>query len=143
MCLFRSSSSSQGAQGRQGAQGTQGIQGIQGIKGAQGISGISGTTGLQGIQGSIGDGVTKLYVDGSLNSRDASINSIFNIINNKLDATSIFYTKIQSDSLYYKIVAKPLSSTSPGLVGYIAFDSSYLYACVSTNKWTRTVMSAW
>lgn len=34
------------------------------------------------------------------------------------------------------------ASTSPGAPGQLAFDSTYLYVCVSTNSWRRIALSA-
>jgi len=42
------------------------------------------------------------------------------------------------------IVSVPAHNNSPGTVGQIAYDSSYLYVCVNTNMWIRSaVMSSW
>jgi hypothetical protein len=37
----------------------------------------------------------------------------------------------------------PSSSTSTGLVGDYAADTSYLYICVSNNNWRRVPLAAW
>jgi hypothetical protein len=34
-------------------------------------------------------------------------------------------------------VPPPASSTSTGIVGQVAFDSTYVYICVATNTWRR------
>lgn len=34
-------------------------------------------------------------------------------------------------------VPVPVSSTSTGIVGQVAFDDTYIYICVSTNRWKR------
>lgn len=38
-------------------------------------------------------------------------------------------------------VAKPLNSTSTGVVGQIAFDTEYVYICVSPSTWRRVPAS--
>jgi hypothetical protein len=40
-------------------------------------------------------------------------------------------------------VPVPATSTSPGVSGQIAHDSTYLYTCVAHNTWKRTPLSAW
>jgi len=37
----------------------------------------------------------------------------------------------------------PVGSTAPGTKGDIAWDSSYIYVAVDTNKWKRAALSAW
>jgi hypothetical protein len=35
----------------------------------------------------------------------------------------------------------PTSSTSPGVMGQIAYDAVYVYMCVATNTWRRWAAS--
>lgn len=37
----------------------------------------------------------------------------------------------------------PLSTNSTGTEGEIAYDSNYLYVCVSNNTWKRTILATW
>lgn len=37
----------------------------------------------------------------------------------------------------------PLSSTDNGVVGEIRVTSNYLYVCVATNTWVRTILNTW
>jgi len=46
----------------------------------------------------------KVYVDGSLVSRDTSINSIWTYLDNYLDASDLFYTKTQVDASFALLV---------------------------------------
>lgn len=32
----------------------------------------------------------------------------------------------------------PLTSTSPGTAGDLAYDSNHIYICIATNTWRRT-----
>jgi hypothetical protein len=41
------------------------------------------------------------------------------------------------------IVQPPTTSTSNGTKGQIAYDSSYIYLCVSANTWMRSPLSSW
>jgi len=36
----------------------------------------------------------------------------------------------------------PVTSTSPGVAGQIAWDASYIYVCIATNSWKRTLLSS-
>ena len=48
---------------------------------------------------------------------------------------------VQVDSS--KIIATPpLTPTSPGIPGQIAFDDDYGYFCVATNRWKRWALMA-
>lgn len=35
----------------------------------------------------------------------------------------------------------PVSNTSNGVAGQIAYDGSYVYVCVATNKWGRSALT--
>ena len=37
----------------------------------------------------------------------------------------------------------PASATATGTAGQIAYDTNYLYACVSASTWKRTALSSW
>jgi len=41
------------------------------------------------------------------------------------------------------MVSAPATSSSSGISGQTAFDSSYFYVCVSPNTWKRIVLSSW
>lgn len=41
------------------------------------------------------------------------------------------------------MVSAPATSSSSGISGQTAFDSSYFYVCISTNTWKRIEMEAW
>jgi len=40
-----------------------------------------------------------------------------------------------------QIVAVPVSSTSAGIPGQIAYGGGFFYVCVATNQWQRAVLS--
>ncbi len=42
-----------------------------------------------------------------------------------------------------EIVSAPGSASSNGLVGQIAYDSSYIYVCIAPNTWKRAAISTW
>lgn len=37
----------------------------------------------------------------------------------------------------------PSSATDTGIKGQVAWDSSYIYVCVSDDAWKRTALSSW
>ena len=40
-----------------------------------------------------------------------------------------------------EVVGTPTHSTSTGVIGQIAYDATYLYVCVSTSTWRRTILA--
>ncbi len=40
-------------------------------------------------------------------------------------------------------VTAPATTASTGAPGQLAYDSSWLYVCVSTNTWVRTALATW
>jgi hypothetical protein len=64
----------------------------------------------------------------ALQSNVATIYSNISTINNQLQAT------VQSN-------ATPVSSSSVGSAGQIAYDSTHIYVCVATNTWLRANLS--
>ena len=42
-----------------------------------------------------------------------------------------------------QIVAAPAAANSAGVVGQIAYDTSYLYVCVATNTWLQVGIATW
>lgn len=71
--------------------------------------------------------------------RDAftKCNSNFNAVsgadNGSLSAAQFFITA----------PTVPSTTSSPGTAGEIAWDSNYVYICVSTNVWKRSPISIW
>lgn len=37
----------------------------------------------------------------------------------------------------------PANSSANGLIGFIRYDSSYVYICVANNTWKRAALSTW
>ncbi|GED31699.1 hypothetical protein [Brevibacillus centrosporus] len=50
---------------------------------------------------------------------------------------------VDGDRIRIRQSAAPASSSAPGNVGEIAWDSNYVYVCVAPNKWKRTELSSW
>jgi len=41
------------------------------------------------------------------------------------------------------LVSSPVSTTSPGTKGSLAFDKQYVYYCIDQNTWARSPLSSW
>jgi hypothetical protein len=39
--------------------------------------------------------------------------------------------------------AAPANASSTGTAGTVAYDSSYVYVCISSNTWKRAAISTW
>jgi hypothetical protein len=50
---------------------------------------------------------------------------------------------VNDNSIRIRTSRTPSSSSSNGIQGQIAWDSNYLYVCVSTNAWKRVGLSNW
>jgi hypothetical protein len=56
------------------------------------------------------------------------------------DGTTIQWSGLPN---YVIETSPPVSATSTGSAGSLAFDGSYLYVCVATNTWLRTPITTW
>ncbi|MED4586574.1 hypothetical protein P9578_27855 [Brevibacillus choshinensis] len=50
---------------------------------------------------------------------------------------------VNGDRIRIRKSATPASSSAPGNVGEIVWDSEYLYICIAPNKWKRTELTSW
>lgn len=50
---------------------------------------------------------------------------------------------IQFDLRYAPIGTLPTTASDPGVAGQIAFDTGYIYVCVSADTWKRAQLSTW
>ena len=50
---------------------------------------------------------------------------------------------IDSSGFLPTIVAPPLTGTSPGVAGNIAYDATHFYVCVAPNVWVRATFATW
>ena len=41
------------------------------------------------------------------------------------------------------LATPPATSTSTGVAGTLAYDSSNVYVCVATNTWKRSTLTSW
>jgi hypothetical protein len=42
-----------------------------------------------------------------------------------------------------EVVSAPSTASSTGLAGQIAYDSSFIYVCISANTWKRAAITSW
>ncbi len=50
---------------------------------------------------------------------------------------------VNGDRIRIRKSATPVSSSAPGNVGEIAWDSGYLYVCIAPNQWKRAELTSW
>lgn len=41
------------------------------------------------------------------------------------------------------LATTPATAASPGTPGQLAYDSDYIYVCVTTDTWKRAALSTW
>jgi hypothetical protein len=47
------------------------------------------------------------------------------------------------DGISYNAIQAPLSASSPGIAGQIAYGNGFIYVCVATNTWQRAPLATW
>ena len=57
-------------------------------------------------------------------------------------SSSYNLTEVASGT-FATITNPPVTATSPGLTGQIAYDSNYFYVCVALDTWKRTPLASW
>ena len=50
---------------------------------------------------------------------------------------------VYGDKIALPTTSPPTASNDPGVVGQIAWDSSYIYVCTAANTWRRALISDW
>lgn len=63
------------------------------------------------------------------------------VSNGSPSVRTISISNIASSMLLSNTV--PVTSSSNGVAGSFAYDSSYFYVCVSSNIWLRTSLTSW
>lgn len=62
---------------------------------------------------------------------------------NLLNITGIQFSDSTSQNTAFKWSSVPASSSANGTAGQIAYDSNYVYVCVSTNTWKRLSLGSY
>jgi hypothetical protein len=99
--------------------------------------GPAGSSGTSGTSGSSGNSASYTFVSG--------ITESVGIVNVKIDDNTL---KFSGDTTIYVDTAEfwqsvPLISGTTGTAGDFAYDSDYLYVCISTNAWKRATLNTW
>ena len=58
----------------------------------------------------------------------------------KVDGTTI---TISNGIISSRAISAPATSSSVGVQGQIAYDSTHIYVCIATNSWIRANAAAW
>ena len=118
---------------------------IDGATGNQ-ASGAQMTIGSGTYAGGYHGGSVIFTVGGGVDS-----NGTFQFINStggnlQIDNTAVTGAKnvsfIDSNGTIPVVVSVPSTSTSTGIIGQIAYSSTYFYVCVATNSWKRIALSS-
>lgn len=68
----------------------------------------------------------------------------FSSIKNNFSVAQTEISALQANSaISITTTAIPVSSSSAGVPGTIAYSANYLYICVATNTWVRASLSTW
>lgn len=98
--------------------------------------------GLEIAAGSVGSSnATPLHVT------DTASNTILKVQGDALvginTSTPTEKLDINGNSIRIRSQKTPASASATGTTGAIAWDSSYIYVCVTTNTWKRSALSTW
>jgi hypothetical protein len=59
-----------------------------------------------------------------------------------INNTALLYDALNIADLL-KFTTAPLTATSPGVAGQIAYQDNFLYICIENNNWRRIRMGTW
>lgn len=80
----------------------------------------------------------------SINTADATgKRGIMGQENYTANILDLDYTQKKYVDTHIAFTTVPTSSTDAGVKGQMAIDSTYLYVCVDTNTWVRTLLVTW
>jgi len=66
----------------------------------------------------------------------------FTVIQENFNIAASEISSLQANSASYATTTTPpVSSSSAGTPGQIAYNSSYIYVCIATNTWVRASVS--
>jgi hypothetical protein len=83
---------------------------------------------------------TSNYEFPEMGDNDADMPRIFTRAMREIDSNLYDLTL---NSLNISATDPPVNATSPGTLGDIRHDASYLYLCVDSDTWKRTLMETW
>lgn len=65
------------------------------------------------------------------------------LTNGNTSSLGLTVNSVSTNLFVISASAVPGSSTAQGSPGQIAWDSSYIYVCVSANTWKRATLNLW
>lgn len=60
-----------------------------------------------------------------------------------VSSNAVFKSTLNANGRLLVTGSVPANSSANGTTGQIAFDSNYIYCCVSTNTWKRSALTSW
>jgi len=78
---------------------------------------------------------------GTPTSQQVTISTLFGAVaaNTVVNGTMT----VNSNTFIVATASTPASASATGTAGQIAWDANYVYVCISTNTWKRTLLSTW
>ena len=94
------------------------------------------TLGIDGSFSAVTNGTSNITIANTNSNAAISINGTSNVA---VFANTGFYTKALNITTSFT----PASSSAAGVTGQITWDSNYVYVCIATNTWKRSLISTW
>lgn len=79
----------------------------------------------------------------AISSTNTSAKGLYALEDFTANITDLAYTQKKYVDTHIAFTTVPTSSTDAGVKGQMAIDSTYLYVCVDTNTWVRTLLVTW
>ena len=65
-------------------------------------------------------------------------------LSSNVTGNTLFYNTATNVVTYGStITSAPVANNSTGITGQIAYDTSYIYICVATDTWVRSLIDSW
>jgi len=94
------------------------------------------TVGIDGSFNAVTNGNSNIVITNTNSNATVNINGTSNVA---VFANTGFYTT----ALNLTTSFTPASSSADGVAGQITWDSDYVYVCVATNTWKRSLINTW
>ena len=93
----------------------------------------------------VASAVNNLQAAASATGQDVSVSAQGSDANISLDLRSKGSGVVEANgnTVVNKTAAVPATATSTGIVGQVAYDSTWFYVCTATNTWRRAALSTW
>lgn len=94
------------------------------------------TIGINGVFSAVTNGTSNITIANTNSNAAVSINGTSNV---SVFANTGFYTTALNITSSFT----PASSSAAGVAGQIAWDYNYVYVCIATNTWKRSLIGTW